>query len=522
MKSNVIAVVGGGASAVSFLDSLAREYRDTARRPLTVFLVEKRRFTGRGLAYDADLSTNLLNTRAGYITPFPDKPGHFYGWLTTNRHQWEEDFPGLAVDEQTFVPRPLFGLYLEYMMSELSGRLAQLGINLVQLRAEVLDMHRTNDGDVILRTDTSLTIRADQVILSCGNLQSREYSALDAHPGFHSSPYPIKRLTRTIDKDAGVAILGARLSAIDIALGLAGAGHRGPMTMVSRSGYYPSVRGTQGRYVPRVLTLERIRQEVRKAGGRLALATLVGLAVEECAHAGCGDVSTLMLPPAPPRDPLAWFEAEIAAAARPRPWQAVLYATNSFVDYAWQYLDEADKVLFLKHYQAAWMAYRVSIPVENAEKLVALAKAGRLRFANGTAEVATRAGGGFDVALSGPAGRAEHGFDAVIGAFGSPRDPALLDSRLVANLLGSGLARAHRHGGIDVDGDTNRLIDAHGWTVPNIRVIGELTSGVYFFTSVLEINARHAARCAHDLMAAIAATQPAVAPATAFALARHG
>jgi uncharacterized NAD(P)/FAD-binding protein YdhS len=498
MNPNVIAIVGGGATAISLIESLENELRAESMRDVTIFVIEKRHQRGRGLAYEVDLHTNLLNTRAGYITPFPTKPGHFYNWITVNKAAWEDEFTNLEIDENSFVPRPLFGLYLEHVMNELSGKLAGCGVNLVHLRAEVTDIKRAASGDFVLITDTSLRIRADRVVLACGNLQSSELASLQNRAGFFVTPYPVRRLVRTIKPDSKVAILGARLGAIDVAVGLAGSDHYGPITMISRSGYFPSVRGTQGRYTPRILTLERLRQH-GKTFGKITLRELTRWMTDEVHLAGGPAPDVVFLPPSPPDDPLHFFESEIKLAGRPRPWQAVLYATNPLVDCIWQLLDDADKQVFLNRYQAAWMSHRVSIPVENAKRLVDLHKNGRLTFKSGRTDVHSNASG-FDVAVHGRDGVEAAQFDCVVGAFGSPRDARLLDSRLVQNILSSGLARCHRHGGLEVEYQSGRLIEAPGQAQLNIWALGELTSGVNFFTSALEINARHAAKVACDLV----------------------
>ncbi|WP_375412837.1 FAD/NAD(P)-binding protein [uncultured Bradyrhizobium sp.] len=510
MNPNIIAIVGGGATAISLIESLENELRAEAMRDITIFVIEKRHQRGRGLAYDVDLHTNLLNTRAGYITPFPTKPGHFYNWITANRGAWEDEFTNLEINESSFVPRPLFGLYLEHVMNELSGKLAGRGVNLVHLRAEVTDVRRAANGDFVLITDTSLMIRADRVVLACGNLQSRELSSLQNHAGFFNNPYPVRRLVRTIKPDSKVAILGARLGAIDVAVGLARSDHYGPITMISRSGYFPSVRGTQGRYTPQILTLERLRQHGRTFG-KITLEELTRWIIDEVHLAGGRDPELADLPPSPPDDPLRFFQDEIKLAERPRPWQAVLYATNPLIDCIWQLLDDADKQVFLNQYQAAWMSYRVSIPVENAKQLIDLCKSGRLAFKSGRADVQAD-GSGFHVAVHGRDRIDAAHFDCVVGAFGSPRDARLLDSILVQNLLSSGLARCHRHGGLEVKYQSGRLIEDAGQSQLNIWALGELTAGVNFFTSALEINARHAAQVARDIVKSLKVLMPSALP----------
>lgn len=495
MNSSTLVIIGAGATTVSLLDSLVDRLDMAIKAQVTIYVLEKRAYRGRGLAYDVDLPSNLLNTRAGYITPFSDKPGHFFDWIINNRLAWEDDFPGLEVKADTFVPRPLFGLYLEHMMSDLSARLARVGARLVPVRAEATDIRRTQDGDLLVTTDASLVIRADQVVLSLGNLQSAELSDLTGRPGFFSSPYPLRRVVRAVPRDAHIGILGARLSAIDGVVALKANGHEGPMTMISRSGYLPSVRGTQGRYQPQILTLDRLEAHAR-AKGHITLDDMLNWVCDEIRLAGGARDFGVGMPPAPPSDPLAFYEAEIAAARHPRPWQAVLYSTNTLIDRAWHLLDPDDKGRFLDVFQAAWMSYRVSIPVENAERLRDLMKAGQLSIKRGATRVTAREPAGYDVTITAPSGSTTVAMDAVMGAFGSPRDPAKLDSSLVRHLLKSGLARAHPHGGIDQDTATGQVLDARGRAHADLHVLGELTSGVNFFTSVLEINARHAARAA--------------------------
>lgn len=505
MKETVIAVVGGGATAVSLIDSLVREAKTAPGCPrLVVYTIDNRRLRGRGLAYDDDVASNLLNTRAGFITPFPDRPGHFFTWLRENGAVWRHEFPDLVVEPETFVPRPLFGLYLECMLSALGGELLRIGGSLVSVGAEAIDIERTADGRFVVGTDTALTIRADHVVLSCGNLQVDEHEALAKRPGFHASPYPIRRMVHEIARDARVAVIGARLSAIDAIMGLFAAGHRGPIAMVSRSGYLPSVRGTQGRYAPTLLTRAHVEAHVLRHGG-LSLATLVGWVEEEIARAGGGRLQAgTPIPPRPPSDPLAFLESEIAQAQAPRPWQAVLYATNGIVDLLWRALPEAERLLFLDRFQAAWMAYRVSIPVENARRMLDAGREGRLGFRSGASHVAARGDGGFDVAIGeGPDARVER-FDAVVCAYGSSRDPRRLASRLVQSLIARGLVRPHRHGGLDVATGSGAAIAADGSVVRNLSILGELTAGANFFTSALEINARHAAAAAKAVIASIA------------------
>jgi uncharacterized NAD(P)/FAD-binding protein YdhS len=487
----VICVVGGGAVAVSFLSSFVSELRRHPKGPqFVIYVLEKSRHLGRGLAYCSDVSSNLLNTRAGFITPFSDKPGHFFQWLQANKHLWEDEFPTVSCDDQAFVPRPLFGLYLESMMAEVVAEALVVGCKIIPVKCEAIDVFQLPSEQLVVNTSSGLSIHADAVLLACGNLQPKADPALEG-PKYFASPYPIRRAARELQGASHVGVIGARLSAIDSALGVLASNSCEQVTMVSRSGYLPSVRGTQGRYQPKVLTLPRIMEHVSRHG-KLRLVELLGWAKEEIDLAEGRPLSVSELTPPPPEDPLAFLEAEIAAAAKPRPWQAVLYSTNALVDYAWRFIDEADRALWMSSYQSLWMGYRVSIPIENARRLVGYMREGRLSIVRGRVHISRTEEGNFEAVVAHGERQQRFTWDGVMGATGTPRDVTQMDSRLVANLLNRGLARAHPHGGLDVHGETGALIDQEGRVNERILSIGELTSGVFFFTSVLEINARHA------------------------------
>src|SRR4051812_36170221 len=93
-SSGVTVVVGGGCSgALVTVHQLER-----ASGP--VVLVDPAPEPGRGVAYRPDGNGFLLNSRACSMSAWPDRPGDFVTWC---------DRAGLAVDDDTFAPRAVFG-----------------------------------------------------------------------------------------------------------------------------------------------------------------------------------------------------------------------------------------------------------------------------------------------------------------------------------------------------------------------------------------------------------------------------
>ena len=114
--NEVIAIVGGGSTAISFLHSYLQLVHDGHVLPNTIYLFEKRGVFGPGAAYEPDQASNILNTKTGFVTPFDDRPGDFYQWLQTNKSTWRRLYPNFRLDAHGYAPRPLFGIYLQYQL----------------------------------------------------------------------------------------------------------------------------------------------------------------------------------------------------------------------------------------------------------------------------------------------------------------------------------------------------------------------------------------------------------------------
>lgn len=504
MSGSVITIIGGGASSVSFIYAILNGLgRYGCHSDVSIFLVDKQSQCGRGFAYSEDCSTNILNTRAEFISPFPDQPGHFYGWLVANRGVWEDDFPDIELCPHAFLPRPLFGLYLAHMIQSLVKKAVELGCQLIPVHDEVVNISFSHDGRVVVSTKGNLSFSSDHVVLSCGNARSLEYQHLEGTQGFFSSPYPIKRTSRLIQKQASVAIVGSRLSAIDAVIGLTANGHEGPITLHSRTGALPSVRGSQGRYQPTILTPETVRSCISRSGV-VRLDDVIRWMTQELAlegkRIGMADWTAMCSQ----RPAAEFLEAEIAAAQHPRFWQSVLYSTNAVLDLIWPAMPDEDKHIFLG-YSSWWMAYRVSIPMENALKIRSLLEFGQLSIIKGGLE-AIEYNKRFCLKVVNRSLKSCHNYDSVVLATGTPRDASKFDNPLVQNILQRGIGCVDPFGGVKVSTETGGLINHLGHVDDRITVLGELTSGAFFFTSALEINARHSTMRAESVLARLALT----------------
>jgi uncharacterized NAD(P)/FAD-binding protein YdhS len=240
-----IAVIGGGAAAVTFL----AQYVSAAPVPAAITVYADREPLGRGIAYGTDRSEHLLNVRAGNMSVFPDRPGHFAEWLQ-GRHPY---------GPRDFAPRMIYGEYLDAVL------------------AEALE-HAEQQGSTVTIKRERVTARpeADAVVLATGNaapIQPEGAETVSEADGYFASPFSVDY--EALKGGGEVVILGTGLSMVDAVLSFERAGFEGRITALSRRGLMPALHTEQAASwpafvpdgpAPSVLALMRlIRAEAAKA-----------------------------------------------------------------------------------------------------------------------------------------------------------------------------------------------------------------------------------------------------------------
>ncbi|KZN67521.1 FAD/NAD(P)-binding protein [Pseudoalteromonas luteoviolacea] len=493
--NSTLAIIGGGASSIAFIDAFIEKHQSNSSNLIKITVFEKSKDLGPGNAYQGDAQSNLLNTKAGYITVFKDKPGDFFEWLNLYRYRWQPLYPNLEISEHTYAPRPLFGMYMANAFDRIVKKAFMKNIIVKVIRSEVIQLkEKTDQLSVTLKTATQKNYEFDSVVIACGTLSKSPFSP-PISSKVHHTPYPISTLCNKVEKDDNVAIIGARLSAIDAVVGLIENGHTGKITLYSRSHLFPFVRGTQGRYKNTFLSAKYIRERYTS----LTLADLAELFNKEINlyhQKNPGESKeSIVFPPPPIKDLGEFLSKEMSKADMNRGWQAVLYDTNAILALVWEMLVIEDKELFISSMMSAAMSMRVSIPRENALKIKSYLDNGQLEYIGGETQINTC----IDNTLSVTSLSGTSSVDSIIYAVGSPRDIYLSDSELLRHMVDSGLAKPHKFGGIDVCTETYALLNKDEVISPSVYAIGEVTHGCFLFTSALDIIVRHANNCAQTI-----------------------
>lgn len=328
-----VIVVGGGFAGTLFALAAAAAAR------LDVVLVERAREAGPGLAYGACAPCHVLNVPVARME-VGLTPG-FAQWLVASGADLSAARAEAGGDlARAFVPRALFGAYLAERLEE---ALAAGGGRVRRIRGEVVRVSDRPAPGVQLADGRR--IEGTHVVLATGNLPPKPPRCRDG--GVYDSPLFVPDPWRWEDLDAlspeaPVLLVGSGLTMVDVALMLAGRGHRGAIWSVSRHGLLPHTHAGPA----------------ARPGG-----------------------TEPVLDPAAADTPLRALRLLRAAAARAAeqgvPWQRVMDAVRPLVARIWSGWTRAERARFLRHARTHWDIHRHRMAPRIAAAFAALAGSGQ-------------------------------------------------------------------------------------------------------------------------------------------------
>jgi hypothetical protein len=107
---NSISIIGGGFAGTI----LARQLIERTNH-LKIYLFNHTSEVAKGVAYDCNQNTALLNVIASKMSAFPDDNEHFLNWCL-NHPTYKNDSKSMVAN--AFIPRKIYGEYLEYIWKE--------------------------------------------------------------------------------------------------------------------------------------------------------------------------------------------------------------------------------------------------------------------------------------------------------------------------------------------------------------------------------------------------------------------
>jgi len=395
-RAKVVTIVGGGASGLL----TALHVLDRVDAPTRVVVVEPRAELGRGVAYGTTNPEHLLNTRAGCMSAYPDRPGHFAEWARRSGVTGADDF----------LPRSWFGDYLQSLVGAVE-----------HVRAEAVDVLPHGDGAKVVLANGSV-VPSDHVVLAPGPSPQRWPAPLRHRgPRWIGDPWARGALAALRPGDP-VLLVGTGLTAVDIALELAGRGHD-HIVAVSRHGLLP------------------------------------------LAHDRLPAAPTPRRPEGVTLDAVFSWARETAGAEGD--WRPVVDSLRGATDALWNGFSDIDRRRFLRHLHRRWEVVRHRMPPEVADRIRSMQSADRLTVLAGGVRSARTTRRGVTVELSDRTLRAS----AVVNCTGPAPEVRLTNHHLVRELLHAKVVRPGPLGlGLESDPDGSIPgTDGRMWLIGPLR-----------------------------------------------------
>jgi uncharacterized NAD(P)/FAD-binding protein YdhS len=428
-RTRTIAIVGAGFSGTALALHLLRAAPPSNT---SVVLIERSGRFGPGLAYGGVSDTPLLNVPAGQMSVDEQQPHDFVNFLQSR---------GWAADGKAFVPRHLYGQYLETRLKE-AARTDGEGARMQRIVGTATSVSRVDAVQAWrVGIDDGRSILAHLVVLATGHSPPRNLEAflpLASTGRYVAEPWSVLPSTRPA---ARTLIVGTGLTMADTVCELT-ARPDGPQEIiaVSRRGLLSQSRRDGA---PSLQQAPRMLSALGPAPGLRQIVATVRSAV---------------------RDAESWGGS----------WHDVVSGLRPHTAHLWTSLTEADRRRFLRHVQPYWDVHRHQLPPSVGRRIHELLQSGRLKIlAARILACGTRAGRAVVDLRHRKCGRVESmEFDQVINCSGPDGDPRRSPSDLIRSLVADGtLVPAPTGLGVLVD-RFGRLRSRAGDAVPGLYYLG--------------------------------------------------
>jgi uncharacterized NAD(P)/FAD-binding protein YdhS len=462
-----IVIVGAGFSGAATAAQLLRH----ARAPLRLWLLNESGRMARGLAYGTTSALHVLNVPAGNMSALADEPAHFLQHVQRHDSHWHSG---------SFVPRPLYGEYLEALLDSAEAGGAAQGARLQRVVGRALQITPPAAGrPAAVALADGRTLQADAVVLAFGHVAAEhpldEASRLGLGPAYIGDPWQ-QPPEHHFGRDAELLLVGAGLTALDMLVSLHHAGHRGALRCVSRRGLAPQ---------PHRVQAASAAPPGHRAIDTRPLLQQMGPGLRTQVHA--------------------LRRAVAAQAAEGGDWRDLIAALRPHMPLWWQALPDRDRRRFLRHLQAHWDSARHRCAPEAHAVFERLRASGQLVQGAARLHSATRrADGRIAVQLRLRGAVAANEWQVVDGIVNCTAPSGRIEASqapLLRSLLAEGLVQADALAlGLQVDA-AGRVIGRDGQASHWLHYVGPLLKARDWEATAIPELRQHALALAQRLLA---------------------
>lgn len=468
-----VGVIGGGTISVAFINSFVDQVMSQNMTSIKLTLFEKKNVIGTGYPYQEDFDSLKLNAPYFSMSISATNEKHFPEWL-----QGKEEYREI-LEEGPIVPRSIYGKYLTDTLHTAMEKAGQ-DIECEIVYKEVVDINKISNDQYEVVTEEDQVFVFDFVLLTVGGSQSDPYQLM-GESGYIHTPYPAKETLANISKSDTVAILGTRLTGIDMALALRQKGHEGSIFMLSKNGRLPTIVDKHDFYQTQFFTFENAHRFVQEHDGVISLRQVVRFMRKEFKSAAL-DWRDILLDRREWHDDVETVRQRIDVASdKLQTWFDMLFGMLPVLASIWNYIPQRDKQFLHGKYMADFTRQQMAFPLINAMPIYDMLVSGQLHILGGI-DAVRKEEHTFHVTLN---DGQDMTCDHIINATGFSHDVS--KNSLINRLLTKGYLVQDHSGGIQVDYNSGAVIDKDGKQDNTFRAIGHLAHGNYLLVDVLPV-----------------------------------
>lgn len=471
-----VVVIGGGFTGGAVAVALSRR----ARTPLDIAVIEPRAEVGRGVAYSATDRDHRINAPAALHFLVPEDADGFDTWLRgTGRVQHDPEM--VAADGSLFPRRAELGAYACHMFQQ-HAACNPSGSRLQHVRTRAIGLGKVGEKFQV-RLENGQSLIADLAVITTSNERPRPPAPfsgdLASDPRFLVDPWDTARLGE-IQEDGRVMLLGAGLTAADVAASILRERPNARIDAISRTGIRPTARPAVSEPMTQTLweRLDSRPSPFERAHGPHA--TVLGV--------------------------LRAVRRDIASRAeKGLPWQPPFDDLRDSARMVWMGLPLNEKRRFQRHLRRHYDACRFRYPPQTKAILDAAEQSGQLRFHTGSVTAAEATPSSIRVTWRDRGSRESRSgdFDQVVNCIGLSSRPDASDNPLLRSVLRDGLCRVAPLGiGLDVDASC-RAIGGDGKSRHSLFVVGPLSFATFGYCLGVPFIADQIARALPDILDAL-------------------
>ncbi|SFC14730.1 Uncharacterized NAD(P)/FAD-binding protein YdhS [Alkalibacterium subtropicum] len=477
-----IGIIGLGVAGISVLKELDKQTTQEMKEPLSITVFSDIEGFGTGFPYQPDDEALLINQYTETMSIDLDNQEDFLEWVKEKRN--------LTDLKNTHLPRSLFGEYIYEEALRLIERL-----NVTTVREKVQAVNILENGQFKITTERTEK-QVDSVHLCIGHLAYQDPYELKGETHYIYNPYPAVRKLSFKNEAPAIGILGTGLTAIDTYLYIKKTHPKAELTFLSLEGRFSSVRGHEPETHTHYICRESIQHLIEENTESVSLDRIKEWFQKETADHGI-DLSWVWQNLG--EGTVEGMQKDLQHKEELGKFQALIRKMRDCYALLWNALSDEEKDVFLKEFGRKWSFFKAPIPQKTARHLINDISGGKVKLLSDIQSI-KKEKERFNVMFN---DHKEQSCDYIVNGTGQQMDLTRhlhLQQPLVRQMIEDEILTPYRYGGALIEYPSMCAIDRKGKPISNLRIYGQLVSGIHYGNSSVEMIAKSARYGVRDMI----------------------